>query len=198
MPIVSESVEGQEMITAINEDGSLYPIEKLDAHVRNVPHQAISVFLFHEGKLLLQQRASHKYHSGNLWANTCCSHPRWQESPDSCAERRIAEELGFSAKIKFIGTIDYAADVGNSLYENESAFCYVGTFPDNTAIDEFNQDEVQAVRWIDLDSLRMEVTSKPQRYTQWIRIYVLKHFELLNAAAMEHSKNVTMLMQTSN
>jgi len=190
MQFVNEALESQdesqEMITAIDEDGRLYPIEKMDAHVKNVPHLAISVFIFHDGKLLIQQRASHKYHSGNLWANTCCSHPRWQESPDICASRRITEELGFSANIKFFGKIDYAADVGRSLFENESAYCYVGTMPDNTSINNFNKDEVKALRWIGLDRLRDEVKSKPQSYTQWIRIYVLKHFELLSEAAMKH------------
>jgi len=192
MQLVNEALEGQEMITAIDEDGSFYPIEKLDAHVKNVPHLAISVFIFHDGELLIQQRAPHKYHSGNLWANTCCSHPRWQESPDSCASRRIAEELGFSANINFFGKIDYAADVGGSLFENESAYCYVGTMPKNTSINNFNKDEVRALRWIGLDRLRDEVKSTPQNYTQWIRIYVLKHFDLLYDAAINH-KNTVMI-----
>ena len=42
----------------------------------------------------MQQRADGKYHSGGLWANTCCSHPRWNESLDDCAHRRQFEELG--------------------------------------------------------------------------------------------------------
>jgi len=188
----SRSVGNQEMITAIDKDGGLYPIEKMDAHVKNVPHQAISVFLFQRGKLLLQQRASHKYHSGGLWANTCCSHPRWQESPDICATRRISEELGFSAEVTFFGKIDYAADVGGELFENESAFCYVGTMPDKTSVENFNKEEVKAVRWIDLETLRKEVTQNPQSYTQWIRIYVLKHFDLLHQAALNQSNVATV------
>jgi len=177
----------EEMITAIDENGGLYPIGKMHAHVENVPHLAISVFLFHRGKLLLQQRATQKYHSGGLWANTCCSHPRWQESPDSCAKRRISEELGFAAPVQFFGKINYAADVGGDLFENESAFCYVGTMPDNTRLDNFDEKEVKAVRWIGLDRLKSEISKNPEKYTQWIRIYVLKHFELLHQAALNHS-----------
>ena len=39
-----------ELITGIGDDKArkLYPIEKLDAHVRNVPHVAISIFVFHD------------------------------------------------------------------------------------------------------------------------------------------------------
>jgi len=193
MQQLTKTVATADMITAIDEDGSFYPIEKMDAHVQNVPHLAVSVFLFRDGKLLLQQRASHKYHSGDLWANTCCSHPRWQESPDTCASRRIGEELGFSAEITLFGKIDYAADVGHSLFENESAFCYVGAISANTPIDNFNTDEVKALRWIDLDCLRKEVTLKPQSYTEWIRIYVLKHFELLNEAALNHRNTAAFI-----
>ncbi len=181
------------MITAIDKHGGLYPIDKMDAHVKNTPHLAVSIFLFHRGKLLLQQRASHKYHSGDLWANTCCSHPRWQESPDNCATRRVFEELGFSAEVKFFGKIKYAADVGQELFENESVFCYVGRLPDKTSVENFNKNEVRAVSWIDLESLRKEVMDKPQRYTKWIRIYVLKHFDLLQQAACQIGE--PMLMQ---
>ena len=52
--------------------------EKLDVHRRRLLHRAFSVFLVDEnGRWLLQKRADGKYHSGGLWANACCSHPRW-------------------------------------------------------------------------------------------------------------------------
>ena len=54
--------------------------EKLDAHRRALLHRAFSVFVFDAaGRLLLQRRADGKYHSGGLWTNTCCGHPRPDE-----------------------------------------------------------------------------------------------------------------------
>ena len=48
--------------------GTLEPIEKLEVHRRGLKHKAISIFVFCGGKLLIQQRASNKYHSPELWA----------------------------------------------------------------------------------------------------------------------------------
>jgi len=44
---------------------------------------------------MFQQSASSKYHSGGLWTNTCCSHPRKGESTIEAAHRRLKEEMGF-------------------------------------------------------------------------------------------------------
>ena len=52
-------------IPAWNE-GNLEPIEKLEVHRRGLKHKAISIFVFCGGKLLIQQRASNKYHSPEL------------------------------------------------------------------------------------------------------------------------------------
>ena len=136
-----------DMITAIDDAGALYPIDKLEAHRRDVHHLAVSVFLFCGGRLLMQQRAEHKYHSGGLWANTCCSHPRWNESLQACAERRLFEELGCRIALQRFGRIDYRAPVG-ALFENEDAHCYVGYIDDAAVPIPFNPDEVQAVDWL--------------------------------------------------
>jgi isopentenyl-diphosphate delta-isomerase len=174
----------QEVITGIDTHGQLYPIGKLDAHLRNIPHLAISVFLFNRGRLLLQQRAACKYHSGGLWANTCCSHPRWNESLQNCAERRLSEELGCKAVLTPFGKIDYEAQVGE-LYENESAHCFVGYAPDSAQHTLFNRDEVQAVRWQNLAQLKTDIKNSPGNYSEWIRIYLGQHFDMITTIADE-------------
>ena len=68
--------------------------EKLDTHVKNQLHRAFSVFIVYDGKMLIQKRALEKYHSGGLWANACCSHPRWGESLPDAVQKRMEEELG--------------------------------------------------------------------------------------------------------
>jgi isopentenyl-diphosphate delta-isomerase len=73
------------IIPAIADDGTLFPIEKMEAHRIAQQHLAISVFVFSGTKLLIQQRAKGKYHCPGRWANTCCSHPHWQESVEDAA-----------------------------------------------------------------------------------------------------------------
>lgn len=174
----------KEVITAIGENGDLYPISKWDAHVRNVPHLAVSVFLFNKGRLLLQQRADCKYHSGGLWANTCCSHPRWNELLPDCAKRRLFEEVGCEEiELTSFGKIVYKAEVGGELFENETAHCYVGYIDDGVLPELFNREEVQAVRWHDIAELREDIVNNPDNYTKWIRIYIGNHYNMIASVA---------------
>lgn len=174
----------KEVITAIGDNGDLYPINKWDAHVQNVPHLAVSVFLFSHGRMLLQQRAEGKYHSGGLWANTCCSHPHWNESLPDCAERRLFEEVGCrDIDLTVFGKIAYEADVGSQLFENETAHCFVGYIDDGALPTLLNPDEVQAVRWHDMADLRQDILRQPENYSQWIRIYIGQHYDLIASVA---------------
>ena len=75
-------------------DGVLTPVEKLEAHQRGLRHKAISVFLIEGGKTLIQRRALGKYHTPGLWANTCCTHPDWDEPALNCADRRLGGRVG--------------------------------------------------------------------------------------------------------
>ena len=77
-------------------DGTLTPVDKLDAHKRGLRHKAVSVFVTRGDTVLIQRRAMVKYHTPGLWANTCCTHPDWDEPSLSCAHRRLDEELGIT------------------------------------------------------------------------------------------------------
>lgn len=167
-----------ELITGIDRD-EYFPVEKLDAHVRNVPHVAISVFIFDEQRLLLQKRALTKYHSGGLWANTVCSHPRWQESAVDCAHRRLNEELGLQIPLTSIGEITYASRVGE-LYENETVQCFSGQFDRKTPTDQYNRNEVSEVLWLTMEEILDDMQQNPDTYTAWFKIYMKQHRDLLS------------------
>lgn len=101
-------------------DGTLTPVEKLEVHQRGLRHKAVSVFVLCGEELLLQRRALSKYHTPGLWANTCCTHPEWDETAEVCAERRLNEELGITGlRCEFRDQIEYRADVGAGLIEHE-------------------------------------------------------------------------------
>ena len=163
---------GEIIIPAIAEDGSFYPIEKLEAHRVGALHLAISAFVFDGDRLLIQRRADAKYHCGGLWANTVCTHPHWEEAPKVCAERRLREELGASLPLAFQGVSDYRAEVTNGLIEHERVHMFRGAADAATLALNPDPAEVAETRWATADELRAEIAAHPERFTPWFRIYV--------------------------
>jgi isopentenyl-diphosphate Delta-isomerase len=142
--------------------------EKGDAHVAGVLHRAFSVFVFDDdGRMLLQRRARSKYHSGGLWSNTCCSHPRPGETTAAAARRRLMEEMGFHCPLDAAFSFIYRADVGGGLIEHEYDHVLLGRFNGKPVP---NTGEVEAWRWTDLDDLARELRERPAHFTYWFHI----------------------------
>ena len=163
-------------IPGIKEDGSHFPVEKIEAHVKGLQHQALSVFVFYQGELLIQQRAAEKYHCGGLWANTCCSHPHFGEDVADAADRRLMEELGFKLPIEQRLIVEYSADVGGGLWERERVHMFRAEIADKSQLEvKMNPAEVQDCRWISCEALREEIETSPEMFTPWFRIYVKEY-----------------------
>lgn len=140
--------------------------EKLAAHQQGLLHRAFSVFIFSsDGKLMLQKRADGKYHSGGLWTNTCCGHPRPGELVDAAAQRRLQEEMRFSCDLSEKFIFAYQTSFPNGLIENEIDHVFFG---EHDIDPEPDPNEASDWRWIDLDSLEQELRGVPQRYTFWL------------------------------
>ncbi|MGV6888847.1 isopentenyl-diphosphate Delta-isomerase [Rhodophyticola sp. SM2404] len=156
-------------------DGTLTPVEKLEAHQKGLRHKAISVFLMRGDQVLLQQRALSKYHTPGLWANTCCTHPYWGENALDCATRRLAEELGLiEVSLIYKDTVEYRADVGNGLIEHEVVDIFIGELAaGHEPVPE--PSEVMDTIWHPLGSLADEVSARPKSFTPWLQIYLREH-----------------------
>lgn len=166
-----QEIENVVLITEQDEPIGL--MEKQQAHIAGVLHRAFSVFVFNDkGELLIQQRAHEKYHTPGLWTNTCCSHPRENESYEQAALRRLQEEMGFSCPIEFQFSFIYKADVGEGLTEHEFDHVFKGTYNQDPNI---NPEEVASFKWIDFDELLADVENNPQDYTPWFKI-ILKEY----------------------
>lgn len=153
-------------------DGTLTPVEKLSAHERGLRHKAVSVFVICDGDVLIQQRALTKYHTPGLWANTCCTHPHWQESAADCALRRLDQELGLTGlTLDHRGQVDYRADVGGGLIEDELVDVFVTHVKQRPQVVP-NPEEVMAVAWVSYAQLSRDVAAQPDLYTPWLRIYL--------------------------
>lgn len=156
-------------------DGKLTPVEKLEVHQKGLRHKAVSVFVMHRDKVLIQRRALSKYHTPGLWANTCCTHPLWNEVPEACAIRRLKEELGITGLYpSFRDQIEYRADVGGGMIEHEVVDIFLAEAPLDLKINP-NPDEVAEVKWVSFYDLAAEVTRRPERYTAWLQIYLNEH-----------------------
>lgn len=163
-------------------DGRLQPLGKLEVHQRGLRHKAVSVFVMDGPRVLIQQRAAGKYHTPGMWANTCCTHPRWDEDPATCAVRRLREELGITGLYPaFAGRVEYRADVGQGLTEHELVDIFVAEAPADLRVQP-NPSEVQAVRWVDLYDLSAEVLRTPDQFTPWLRIYLTDHMDSIFGA----------------
>ena len=125
--------------------------------------------------MLIQRRAMGKYHTPGLWANTCCTHPHWNETAEDCARRRLAEELGIEGVDPvFADQVEYRADVGGGMVEHEVVDIFTVRAPEALTVVP-NSDEVMAVRWLTLADLVAEVAAEPARFTPWLRIYLAEH-----------------------
>ncbi len=164
-------------------DGRLTPVEKLDAHRRGLRHKAVSVFVLRGDAVLIQRRAAGKYHTPGLWANTCCTHPDWNEAPEACALRRLDEELGLTGvTLRHAGQVEYRAEVGQGLIEHEVVEIFTAQATPAMTL-ALNPDEVSETRWVPRDALAREVAAAPERFTPWLRIYLADHAEMVFAAA---------------
>ena len=161
-------------------NGKLTPVEKLEAHVKGIRHKAVSVFVMDGTDVLIQQRALTKYHTPGLWANTCCTHPKWDEDPGTCAVRRLKDELGITGLHPvYRDQLEYRADVGGGLIEHEVVDLFVAPADAQRLTLNLNPDEVMATRWVDIYDLAAEVRRHPDQFTPWLRIYLAEHLDLV-------------------
>ena len=150
-------------------DRPLGVCDKLEAHQKAHLHRAVSVFAFDPGgRLLIQQRAPGKYHSGGLWSNSACTHPRPGESNESAAQRSLAEELGLGATDwRYAFPFLYRADVGTGLVEHEYDHVFMCCV---TADSAPNAEEASATALTHLASLRAAMERTPELFTPWFRL----------------------------
>ena len=158
-----------EKVILVNEqDEETGVIEKMEAHRKGILHRAFSIFIFNGKKeMLLQQRAVNKYHSGGLWTNACCSHPRPGEITEAAAIRRLKEEMGFETNLEKIFDFTYKASFENGLTENEFDHVFAGIY--NGEIN-FNRTEVQDVCFRSMQEIESSLQTHPNKFTAWFLI----------------------------
>jgi len=149
-------------------DNSLGEMEKMEAHRKGELHRAFSVFIFNDNnEMLLQQRAIKKYHSGGLWSNSCCSHPRVNEGLLEAGKRRLMEELGIETELEKQFSFIYRAELDNELTEHELDHVLFGRYNE---LGKFNEEEVMNVKYVTIEEIQRELLEQPEMYTEWFKV----------------------------
>jgi isopentenyl-diphosphate delta-isomerase type 1 len=182
----------EQVILVDEQDRAIGTAEKLSAHQQGQLHRAFSVFIYRRPKnneqkveWLLQQRQIEKYHCGGLWTNSCCSHPRPNETLLQAAIRRVFEELRLRVSVQTVGHFIYRAAFDNGLVEHEFDHVLIGEC--NTHTIDFNPAEVQAYRWMNTDAIIAEYQANPSHFTPW---FMLAFQKILDNIALQQELNI--------
>jgi isopentenyl-diphosphate delta-isomerase len=172
----------EEVILVSPQDEEIGYMEKMEAHQLGLLHRAFSVFLFNsKGEMLLQKRALSKYHSGGLWTNACCSHPRKGETIEQAASRRTREELGCEPELQKIHTFIYKATLDNNLIEHEFDHVLFGNYEGEMNL---NVNEVSEIVYLPIQQIRQEMNEQPDKFTVWFKIIFEEVISILQLRAL--------------
>lgn len=160
---------------------------KVDLHKVAILHRAFSIFIFSGTKMLLQKRAFDKYHSGGLWANTCCSHPRDGEETIGAARRRLMEEVGLTAHIREEFAFVYYYKFAEELYEYEYDHVFIGEYPVSDAgevdlnLEKLrpNPDEIAELEFVEFEDLERQMVETPEKFAPWFLISAPKVMKVI-------------------
>jgi isopentenyl-diphosphate Delta-isomerase len=146
---------------------------KTAVHRAGLLHRAFSIFLVDErGRLVLQQRSRKKYHSGGLWANSCCGHPRPGERTIAAARRRLNEELGVSAALSFGFFSRYRTELDGGMQENELVYVYFGRL---TSAPRPDPAEIADVAFLSCEEVGRRIKRRPNEFAFWFKHYFRHH-----------------------
>jgi len=147
---------------------------KTAVHRAGLLHRAFSIFVVDEhGRILLQRRNPRKYHSGGLWANSCCGHPRPGERTMTAARRRLNEELGVDSPLAFGFFARYRAELDHGMTENELVYVYFGPLAGRPKPDPA---EVAEVAFASPAEISRRIKREPDSFTYWLKHYFRHHY----------------------
>lgn len=158
--------------------------EKMEVHRIPALHRAFSVFLYKierkEPVFLLQKRAAGKYHSGGLWTNTCCSHPRRGETLSEAVFRRMKEELGIETETRELFSFTYYHRFSENCAEYEYDHVFAGVWDGETDPDP---EEIEGMAWIAWSDLEERMMRRPDLFSPWFLIAAPKVADILRKEA---------------
>jgi isopentenyl-diphosphate delta-isomerase len=168
-------MEAEYVVLVDENDKELGTMEKLQAHHEGKLHRAVSVVIFNSQKeMLLQKRASSKYHSAGLWSNACCSHPRPGEKTLEAAKRRLAEEMGIQCDLQEVFNFTYQIQLPGGLSEHEFDHVFAGICNE---VPKPNPAEVSDWKFVNVHEIQNQLQKDPQQFTGWFGL-IFEHINI--------------------
>jgi len=164
------AADTESLILVDESDRGVGHLSKVLCHEgRGILHRAFSLFVFNSaGELLIQQRSASKRLWPLYWSNSCCSHPRSDETMERATMRRLEEELGLACPLRFLYKFQYQAQFDADGAEHELCSVFLGRSSDSVKI---NRDEIHAIRWVAPAALHAEMSgSDAGRFTPWFQL----------------------------
>jgi len=182
------SYDSEPLILVNSQDECIGHLDKAACHDgEGLLHRAFSLFLFNtNGEVLLQQRVANKRLWPMFWSNSCCSHPRQNESMREAVSRRVWEELGVQVDMVYLYKFQYHATFEDCGSENELCYVYIGRTETPPNI---NTLEINAWKWVSVESLDKLLIDDPDAFTPWLKM----EWQELNSV---HTRAIDQLLQT--
>jgi isopentenyl-diphosphate delta-isomerase len=164
------------LILVDEQDQSVGYLDKAACHEGSgILHRAFSLLIFNDsGDLLIQQRAPGKRLWPLYWSNSCCSHPRGNETLEIATKRRLREELGIDCPLQYLFKFQYQAQFDATGAENELCSVFIGC---SAAAPVINTAEINDWRWVSPQELQEEFAAQggrtftPWFMLEWVRIW---------------------------
>jgi len=162
--------DSDSLILVDAEDQDLGFMSKAQCHAgQGILHRAFSLLIFNDrGELLIQKRSAAKRLWPLYWSNSCCSHPRGEETLEAATQRRMREELGITCPLKFLYKFQYQAQFDATGAENELCSVFIGRSEQPPRI---NPAEISDWRWISPEALVQDISGAGgQVFTPWFML----------------------------
>lgn len=170
---MTEREANEKLILVTVDDKEIGTLGKKEVHRQGLLHRAFSVFLYDGERMLLQKRADGKYHSGGLWTNACCSHPRAGQTLEEAVHQRMMLEIGLDTEVRELFSFTYRTKFAEDLYEYEYDHVFLGTYDSSLPV-RLDPEEASEYRWVGLSDLKQELLLQPDAFTSWFLIAISK------------------------
>ena len=164
---------GEELVVLVSPAGeAIGTAPKSSVHHADTPlHLAFSAYLFDDaGSFLVTQRALDKATFPGVWTNSACGHPAPGEPLHEAVCRRVADELGLTARdLRLVlPRFSYRAEQ-DGIVELELCPVLVGRVAGTAPAPRRDPTEVESAAWLPWAEFAADVVAGRRQVSTWCR-----------------------------